>query len=286
MKAEGLWSWWNQFGFQPFDLCVYRAKQVRGIIAKWGYWPQFDAFKAAGIRIGIERYAYPNQPEAEAQMLAEGINRGAEFAVINAEVEWEQLSARPMEKFIAEFRRLQPNAELYASVDTRGNRTRLPYQTVLGQHVTAWMPMIYPKAFRPTMPPGAVAAAFRDCLDSGQSFWGKPVLPTIQTYDAIGPLAVREQVAEAERRGLLGVGAYTVGHATQDEWVAFRDSGQEVPVPPEIDSLKIELELLKARHSWTALLIKAQGYAEAGEPWPLELRQQIHYVIHLAEQVS
>lgn len=221
MRAEGLWAWWNQYGALGEQGVLQRAQDVEGVIVKHGYWDIFDALRGAGVRVGIERYVYPDNAQGEGQMLAEGIQRGAEFAVINAEVEWEGLGAAEMTALITRFRDSCPDTELYASTDTRGNRTMLPYQQVLGQHVAAWMPMVYPTAFRPSRPSGFVASAFRDCLDSGQDWQGKPVLPTIQGYDGIGPDAVREEVVEVDARELAGCQVYTIGHATVGEWTAF-----------------------------------------------------------------
>ena len=126
----------------------------------------------------------------------------------------------------------QPPVELYGSVDTRGNRTHLPYQKVLSENVVAWMPMIYPLAFKPSSPAGFVERAFMDSLDTGQQFNGLPILPTIQTYGGIGHAAVRRQIAECERRELEGYQAYTIGHATNDEWAVFVEAQQ---VPQEED---------------------------------------------------
>lgn len=227
MKAVGYGTWWNQYGSQDLGLVIARARQTGFIITKWGFWTQFDAFRRAGLRIGIERYSYPTQPQAEAQMLAEGLRRGADFAVINAEIEWESTPAGTMRAFLAEFRRLAPTAELYASVDTRGGRTHLPFQRELAREITAWMPMIYPKAFAQSP-----AQAFRSSLESGQDFAGRPVLPTLQTYENIGPSEVSAQMAEVARRRLAGAQSYTVGHASGPEWQAYVLS---IPAPPEED---------------------------------------------------
>lgn len=237
MKAAGWGTWWNQYGSVPLDQCVARARGLDFVVVKHGYWRAFDAFRAAGLRVGVERYVYPTQPAAEAQMLAEGIRRGAEFAVINAEVEWEAQSADPMRALITDFRREAGGAvEIYASVDTRGGRTRLPYQLVLGREITAWMPMIYPGAFQQTP-----AGAFTACLAAGQDFQGKPVLPTFQTYDSVGSSVVSAQMEEIKRRGLPGGQAYTVAHATPDEWGAFRRqiSEQEDPDMAWLDEKEI-----------------------------------------------
>jgi hypothetical protein len=224
-------------------MCVQRVKAagLAGVIVKYGYPQIHQAFADAGILWATERYTYPYQPTVEAAWLAEDVARGAQFAVINAEKEWESLPAGPMQQLIDRFQELQPHTELYASVDTRGNRTNLPYQRVLGANIAAWLPMIYPLAFYPGKPMGYVASSFRDCLDGGKSFQGKPVLPTIQTYGNIGAGAVEQEMAEIRGRGLPGCQAYTVGHATGVEWQAFSNG-----IPKEDEMTPAELARLKA----------------------------------------
>jgi hypothetical protein len=223
MRAAGRWAWWNQYGNVPLNRCAERAKEAElaGVIVKWGYPEARAAFSKVAVPWATERYVYPDQPEVEGRRLANDVSIGAAFAVINAEVEWEAQGPDPMRRLIAEFRRHQPTAELYASADTRGNRTTLPYQRVLFEHVAGVMPMIYPMAFEQS-----VAAAFAACLD-GKDFRGKPVLPTIQTYGAIGSPAVAEQIAEVHRRGLPGYQAYTITHATDAEWAEILKDKEE-----------------------------------------------------------
>lgn len=233
MRAGGRWAWLNAYGdvdgdrdfdFADITACVARATsmpQLAGVIIKRGMTEAQRAFSAAAVPWATEAYVYPNDPAREGRTLADDVVRGARFAVVDAEVEWERLDGKPMQQLINAFRLYAPRgAELYASLDTRGGRTTLPFQRVLIANTVAVMPQIYPSAFRPSMPPGAVAQAFRDCLD-GADFQGKPVLPTIQTYDNIGATAVREQLAEVQRRGFAGCQAYTIGHATDQEWAAF-----------------------------------------------------------------
>lgn len=224
-QADGIGCWWNHYGDPSIAKMVERVKQLgpNGFVITKAHFPAaFAAFKAAGIRQGIERYVYPQSPVAEGYYLAQGIEAGATFAVINAEVEWESLGREPMEQLIRAFRVRCPNAELFASVDTRGYRFDRPYQRVLAENVAGWFPMIYPKSFQQT-----AHQAFESCL-AGKDFKGVPVYPTIQTYDGIGPLLVQNQLEEVRGRGLPGCQAYTVAHATDEEWAAV-----VAAVPPE-----------------------------------------------------
>jgi hypothetical protein len=275
--AEGRWAWWNHYGAVPVASCVRRAKEasLRGVIVKWGYPEARAAFAQASIAWATERYVYPDQPELEAQRLAEDIDRGAAFAVINAEVEWEPLGPEPMRRLIAEFRRRQPTAELYASVDTRGNRMDLPYQRVLAEHVAGWMPMVYPGAFGQS-----VGDAFAASLDVGAIRESPlPVLPTIQTYGGVGPTAVGEQIAEVRRRRLPGYQAYTIAHATDAEWaVLVRDGSAELAEVAE-DEEMTAIDELRGLQAVAGLFLQAASHALRGERLPERLKAQIKYLL-------
>jgi hypothetical protein len=266
--AAGRWAWWNQYGSVPIGACVRRALDagLDGVIVKWGYPEARLAFAGAGVPWATERYVYPAQPELEAQRLAQDIGRGARFAVINAEIEWEPLDPEPMQRLIAEFRRLQPSAELYACVDTRGNRMSLHYQRVLAEHVAGWMPMVYPGAFAQT-----VSRAFAAALDN-KDFRGKPVMPAIQTYGGIGAGAVAEQLTEVRRRGLAGYQAYTIAHATDEEW------GVIVSDAPEEEDMSA-IETFRRTNAVAALFLQAAGYALRGAALPDDLRNQLRYLL-------
>lgn len=231
MQAAGRGAWWNHYaplGGQPLVDRVHQAR-LDFMIIKAGYIAPEQTLTQAGIRWGTERYAYPSQPDLEAQYLCNAVRRGAEFIVINAETEWQNwgdAAVAPMERLIAEIRRQVGDIELYASVDTRGGRMDMPYQRVLAAAITGWMPMIYPEEFYPDpfTPSSHVPQAFTDSFNAaGGRFDGLPVLPTIQTARGIGAEAVVLEIAECDRRGLRGYQAYTIGHATDQEWQAFSE---------------------------------------------------------------
>jgi hypothetical protein len=269
--ASGRWAWWNQYGSVPLDTCVRRARDARlaGVIVKWGYPDARSAFEQAGVAWATERYVYPNQPELEAQRLAQDVTRGARFAVVNAEIEWEPLGPEPMQRFVAEFRRLQPAAELYACIDTRGDRTSLPYQRILAEHVAGWLPMVYPAAFEQS-----ARDAFAAALDvRAMRESPLPIMPAIQTYGGIGAQLVAEQLAEVRRRALPGYQAYTIAHATDDEWsVIVHDARSEEDNVSAIDDVK-------RTNAVAALFLQAAALALRGESLPDVLKAQLRYLL-------
>jgi hypothetical protein len=284
--ASGRWAWWNQYGPVPVATCVRRAQEarLRGVIVKQGYPEARDAFAQAGVDWAVERYVYPDEPEAEARLLAGEIARGARFAVVDAEAEWEPLGPEPMQRLVAEFRRLQPDAELYGCVDTRGGRTALPYQRVLAERVAGWMPMIYPAAFGQP-----VREAFAAALDpSTGSGWpnGKPVMPAIQTYGGVGPTLVAEQIAEVRRRsvlsptkgGLAGYQAYTIAHASDEEWAVIVRDGDFDGLSPGEDEMGA-IDDLRRLQAVAGLFLQAAACALRGESLPDALRAQVRWLL-------
>jgi hypothetical protein len=143
----------------------------------------------------------------------------------------------------------------------------LPYQRVLADHVAGWLPMVYPKAFGKS-----VRAAFSASLD-GKDFAGKPVLPTIQTYDHIGAEAVAQQIAEVRRRPDLSGGyqAYTIAHATDAEWAVLTSDAEEGDVAA--------IDELRRLQAVAGLFLQAAGLAQRGERLPEGLRAQLRYLL-------
>jgi hypothetical protein len=246
MILDGIGAWYNQFGWLSLDKMVERARSLPlpYITIKYGYPGVERAFAAAGIPWGTERFVYPDQPVEEATMLANAIDAGGRFAVVNAEdwAGWAETDITPMRTLLDVLFYRHPDLQVFASIDSRGDRNNLPFQHELISRCTAVLPMIYPLAFYQSRPPLYVRAAFSTCLD-GKDFLGKPVYPTIQTYDGIGTPAVAQEIAEVRYRGLPGYNIYTLGHATDDEWAeVVKDFAAHRPVPP-VDH---ELDLRRA----------------------------------------
>ena len=88
-----------------------------------------------------------------------------------------------------------------------------------------------------------------------------PVLPAIQTYGGVGAPLVAAQLAEVRRRVLPGYQAYTIAHATDDEWaVIVRDA------PEEEDMSTVDE--LRRTNAVAALFLQAAGFALRGQPLP------------------
>lgn len=281
MKAAGKWTWWNPFGTVPLETCVRRCQEAGiGCIVKANYNSVLQAFQDGGVRTAIERYCYPDHEAYEAASLADGIRRGAGFIVLDPEVEWEPTDAGPMTRLLdAIVGAVGPDVEIYSCVDTRGNRTTLPYQRVLGNHasVKGIMPMIYPLDFYPHRPTGYVAQAFHDSLD-GKMLYNKPVLPTTQGYGGIGAAAVVEELRAAA--GYPGLQLYTVCHATIEEWTAF--AGHTAEEQADM-AAKEDLERKNAQIAFGNILERLMRQAYNGQSPSLDDMAAVEYVFALAK---
>lgn len=234
MKLAGRWAWTNQYGGMPVERIIERAKAAKldGLVLKV-FDPDFEAravaCRANGIPFAVENYVYPSRAAQHGEWLAQAAQeQGAVAIVINAEVEWETGTGESMITLINSIRSRLPDMELYASVDTRGNRTVLPYQAVLATHCTAIMPMIYPGAFRPYQPAGYIERAFDDCLRAFQYKNSPMVIPTLQVYSwknhdetfvrYIGGDGISQMVDLSKAWGYSNFNFYTIEHATDEEW--------------------------------------------------------------------
>jgi hypothetical protein len=115
---------------------------------------------------------------------------------------------------------------VYACLDTRGERANDDYQRVCAERCIGVMPMLYPAAFEQ-----AVEVAYAAVINQTMvTAWGwKPIMPVLQTYDNIGADAVALQVSFAQR--FSSYSAYTLGHATDEEWTAFIAMAEPIPEP-------------------------------------------------------
>jgi len=232
--AAGIWAWHNNYSTLPLAKCVERAQRakIEGVIVKYGMPATEKAYTAGGIRWATERFASANNPISEGNKLADAVDAGAAFAVINAEEGggWGPLAdtGPAMTTLINTFRTRHPRVLLYASIDTRSDRLSHPYQQVMLHRCDGVMPMIYPGAFRPSQPDGYITLAIVDCLQ-GKSFGGLPVFPTLQSYPwewpknsgqirTMGPEGIRLQATGAGIYFPEGISFYTIHHATDAEW--------------------------------------------------------------------
>ena len=223
---HGLGAWYNGDGSLDTDVAaeVARAQAARlnYLVIKYGNPLVEQAFSAGGIMWGTERFVYANDPAGEATMLANAVDAGARFAVINAESGGgfgpDQASGDAMTALIDAFRARHADTPLYACIDTRGPRTSDPYEQVMRARCDGWMPMCYSLQFYPTRPAGYVHSGIGDALAPTTPGLGIAIHPVLQAYGGIGANDLLQEVREAAPYGLGSISFYTIGHATDDEW--------------------------------------------------------------------
>jgi len=254
--AAGIWAWHNHYNTLPLAKCVERAQRakIEGVIVKYGMPETERAYAAGGIRWATERYVYADDPAGEGNKLANAVDAGAYFAVINAEEGPGGWGPAPetgpaMSLLIDTFRARHPGTTLYASIDTRGDRLNHPYQQIMLLRCNGIMPMIYPGAFRPSQPDGYITLAVVECLQ-GKNFFGLPVFPTFQSYSwewpkdsgqirVMGPDGIRLQAIAADIYKPAGINFYTIHHATDAEWDEVGkliQTGSNPPMPQDAEA--------------------------------------------------
>jgi hypothetical protein len=213
---------WCHNGYHDLgaDEVLRRARLARlgALIIKWGD-PSFEqAIAGAGMRWGVERFAYAPRAREEAVMLANAVDAGASFAVANCEPNdgggWGDPGAdAAIRSLIDTFRARQASVPLWICADLRRGRSLdAPFVREAARGgVDGWMPMVYPGAFGQ-----AVTAAF-DVAYPGATYLGLPCAPVLQMYGGVGAAIVAEQVLEAKRRGAGFASIYVVETATDDE---------------------------------------------------------------------
>lgn len=268
-------AWINQYAQPSFDVFMDRADDVDYIIIKYGLGGYEKLAVEAGKPWAAELMAEdgagvqtaPARATMFGQMLAEqALQPGCGGAIINLEEAdggWHSDDGNATRRLIARFRTVTAGrVPLYASLDTRGNRPDYPYQRVCAELCDGVMPMVYPKAFGQT-PKRAFEASITPKLLA--AWKGKPVIPTIQTYDAIGGNAVYKQLELA--RLFDGVNAYTMGHATALEWATVANHKLaskpiELPLPSVEANLALGLAQLRVRWLEAMIQLAKEGTAD------------------------
>ena len=208
-----------------------RLARLDALIIKYGD-PAFEQqIAVAGLEWGTERFVYAAQPEREATMLADAVDAGASFAVANCEPNdgggWSGKGAEHAIRLLIDaFRARHARTPLYICADLRRGRSLdAPFVREAARGgVDGWLPMVYPKAFQQS-----ARAAF-DAAFPGSAYLDLPCLPVIQTYDSVGPDLVRQQLAEAHRRGAQSTSIYLVETASDEELRALTSANEPPPV--------------------------------------------------------
>lgn len=169
--------------------------------------------KAAGLIVGVWGYSYGNNPEGEAAAAKKAVAAGADWLVVDAEVEYEQRLGSTQALQLGKALRAAVGQSFpigYTSFAIPSYHPIFPYS-----EFSSWcnitLPQVYWGSFR--MP---VAKAFSLTL-SGMKSYGLPVAPVGQSY---GPALPKDIVLFgdlAAAAGLPGISYYDWQHATSEQ---------------------------------------------------------------------
>lgn len=266
-------TWLNHYSQPGQQLFIQRARQTGYAIIKYNmktYEITAHQFSIPWLaeRMGEEGHGTQNGPAHAlkyAQQLAAQANQpGCIAAVINLEEAdggWHTDDGWATLRLITTFRSLAPGKDLFASLDTRGNRPNYPYQRACAALCDGVMPMVYPKAF------GQRAdIAFRAAITPllRDRWLGKEIIPTFQTYDEADVPSQIVEIQKLYNAGIIqGANSYTLGHATPVQWqqsLAFNPNiSQSLSPPPDVPDALARLRKLWV-DGWHA--IEQNGTAE------------------------
>ena len=264
-------TWINQYAQPSAPLFLDRVKDVDYVIIKWGlsFYEQLarQSSKPWLAEImgdsGVGSQNGPANAVLFATRLANQANQpGCVGAVINLEEAdggWHTDTGAATRLLITTFRRLAPGKPLFSSLDTRGNRPDYAYQRVCAELCEGVMPMVYPQAFEQT-----AERAFASAINALmlQKWAGKEIIPTFQTY---GPTDVSAQTTVLRclhtAGVIVGANSYTLGHATQDQWLQSLTFLPKV-VPPPAD---LAAGLIALRQAWVKGWHQIEQHGNVGE---------------------
>lgn len=252
-------TWLNQYAQPSHQLFVARARQVDYVIIKYGMATYEQTATQFSIPWVAERMAEsgagsqngPSQWKKYATELANQANQpGCIAAVINLEEAdggWHNDNGWATLALVNEFRALAPGKPIFGSLDTRGARPNYPYQRAAAAVMDGVMPMTYPTAFQ--QPANVAFAATVNPLVR-ERWAGKEIIPTYQTYDGADVPSQIAQVGSLYNSGVIqGANSYTLGHASDAQWVAslaFTPAPATPPAPaPAPDVIEALVRLRK-----------------------------------------
>ncbi len=244
-------AWLNQYAVPTLGEFAERSPHVDYLIIKATevLEPFADRLGEIGKPWLAEIYPYQSNAAGFGAELGRWMQKAAcvggvlNFEDEDTEGDWDSATAETVNAVFAEVE-ARSALPLYASLDTRGERPNDIYQLICCDRCVGVMPMVYPKQFGQS-----VADAFASAITAlmGMRWSDKLIVPTIQTFNEVGSGTVNAECLIAAK--FDGYTAYTLGHATDDEWGAFAGGKlpheqEPEPVPPSTPTGDAALALI------------------------------------------
>lgn len=236
LAGDGMWIWYvRKSGRSPKRIAA-RAKRrgIEVVLIKSGdagrRWSQFSkrlvrALQRRGMRVCGWQFVYGDRPKAEARAGAAAVRRGADCLVIDAEGHYEGEYAEASTYVRALRNRIGAEFPLgLSSFPYVDYHPAFPYSVFLGPGGAQYnLPQLYWKTIG-----DSVDKAFVHTYVFNRAY-GRPILPTGQTYLNPKPRQVRRFRRLALAHGMQGVSWWSWQHSRKRQWKAV--AGRVKPIP-------------------------------------------------------
>lgn len=194
--------------------------------------------KAAGIKVGGWIYQYMTDVQGEAEACFEAIDNGADFIVLDGEVELRGKNAE-VKQFGEIFRAKYPNYPLALSSFAIANlHPEVPFAEY-NQFVNFMMPQVYWGDMG-----WSVQGAFNTSVASYKKF-GKPILVTGQAYAKATSTEMKQFVDLCKGAGITHLSWWDWQHANADQLNSVKANVIQAPKPVVV---KDDPKMAKSKH--------------------------------------
>lgn len=235
LAGDGMWIWYVSKAGGSAARIAQKAKRrgIEVVLIKSGdagsMWSQFSAslvsqLKARGLKVCGWQFVYGRKPKAEARVGAATAARGADCLVIDAEGHYEGRYPQASTYMRALRNRVGADYPLgLSSFPYTDYHPAFPYSVFLGPGGAQYnLPQLYWKAIG-----DRVDEAFVHTYVWNRAY-GRPILPTGQTYMSPRPEQIRRFRRLALAHGMEGVSWWSWQHSGRRQWKAV--SAPVVPI--------------------------------------------------------
>ncbi len=270
LSGDGMWIWYlNRASRGKVKRIAGRARKrgIEVVLIKAGdagrVWSQFSApmvraLKARGLRVCAWQFVYGDRPKAEAKVGATAAARGADCLVIDAEGHYEGEYAEASTYMRALRKRVGPSYPLaLSSFPYVDYHPAFPYSVFLGPGGAQYnLPQLYWKTIG-----DKVDKAFIHTYVFNRAY-GRPILPTGQTYLGPRPKQIRRFRRLALSHGMEGVSWWSWQHSGKRQWRAVGGRAKPIPGYQPYDSYPLLRSGAKGDLvAWAQQLLAGGGYA-------------------------
>lgn len=268
LAGDGMWIWYvRRSGRTPKRIATLaRRRGIEVVLVKSGdagrRWSQFSkrlvqVLQRRGLRVCAWQFVYGDRPKAEAKVGAAAVARGADCLVIDAEGHYEGEYAKASTYMRVLRNRIGPDFPLgLSSFPYVDYHPAFPYSVFLGPGGAQYnLPQLYWKTIG-----DPVDDAFVHTYVFNRAY-GRPILPTGQTYLNPKPRQLRRFRRLALAHGMQGVAWWSWQHTGRRQWKAVRGGVKPIPGYQTYDSFPFLKQGAKGDLvAWAQQLLAGGGY--------------------------